>query len=83
MFNEKSGKWIKVFKLYTQIMFFLFLAAGVALSIVVWVNWGSFLEGIACWAGGAFLAFTQLIANMLIIQLLNNVQTIREKLEEK
>ena len=90
MFDERSSKWIKIYKTITVVLFWLFAGLGVLgglgdatgefmdagmggdddglLDFLVWVILG----------GG--LAFIQLTANMLIIQLLDNVQAIRQAL---
>ena len=83
MFNEKDGKWIGYYKTYTIVMFWLYAAAAVVVCILGWteVFWwtaSAFLDGLICLAGGLLIAFGQLVVNMLIIQFLNNVQTIRE-----
>ena len=90
MFDEKNSRWIKIYKKITIITFFAFIIFGVIAGIgdvtsefldfdlggdtffdvIVWV--------LACGAVG----FIQLTFNMLVIQLLNNVQIIREKAEK-
>lgn len=90
MFDEKSCKWIHFYKVITIVTFFAFIVFGIIAGIgdascefldkdlggdtffdfVIWVL-----------AGGA-VGFIQLAFNMLVIQLLNNVQIIREKLEK-
>lgn len=91
MFNEKSGKWIKIYKGITVALFFVFIVFGMVAGIgdascsffdidlggdiglfdfLIWVVLGS------------FVGYVQLVFNMLIIQLLNNVQIIREKNEK-
>ncbi len=90
MFNEKSTKWIKTLKTFTIVMFFVFLLAALVLSIISWSgaellfdDAAAFFEGLIFLGIGAFVAISQLVINMLIIQLLNNVQIIREKIENK
>ena len=86
-FDEKSDKWIKALKVYTIVLFYLYITAGVVCCIGTWVDWWiyitdiPFLNGIICLAAGFFLAFFQLCFKMLIIQLLNNIQIIRKKAE--
>lgn len=86
MFDEREGKWINIFKKYTQVMFWLCIVAAVYMCLVGWAGslWWTgvdFLDGIICLAGGVFIAFAQLVVNVLIIQFLNNVQVMREKVE--
>lgn len=81
LFDEKSGRWIKNLKAFTMLMFWLYIAAGVILFLAE-VSESAGI-GLVCLLVGVLLAFVQLVLNMLIIQLLNNVQTIREKLEQK
>lgn len=88
MFNENDGKWIGYYKTYTIVMFWLYAAAAVVMCILGWteVFWwtaSAFLDGLICLAGGLLLGFVQLVCNMLIIQLLNNVQTIRETITSR
>lgn len=90
MFDERSDKWIKIFKGYTVVMFWLYMIAGIVLGILCLsgelelIDRGS--EGaevvgfIICLVGGFFLAYAKLVVNMLIIQFLNNVQIIRKKM---
>ncbi|MBO5122357.1 MAG: hypothetical protein J6J01_05255 [Oscillospiraceae bacterium] len=87
MFNEKSNQWIKIFKGYTKVMFWICIVVAVVLCILGWCDWfwltGSvFIDGLILLACGVFAAFVQLVVNMLIIQYLNNVQVIREKVEK-
>ncbi len=90
MFNEKSTKWIKILKAFTIVVFFVFLLTSIVLCIISWTGAEllfddavAFLEGLVFLAAGTILAFSQLVINMLIIQLLNNVQIIREGIENK
>lgn len=87
MFNEKSSKWIGFFKCYTIVMFWLCIVADVIMCFVGWsgVLWwteSDFIDGLICLIGGVFVTFVQLVLNMLIIQLLNNIQIIRENIEK-
>ena len=86
-FNERSSIWTKIFKVYTIVMFWLFVIAGFILCCLGWderfiITDSSFLDGIIVFGCGCFLAFTQAVVNMLILQLLNNIQLIREKIEK-
>lgn len=78
MFDETSGTWIKIYKVVTHIVFWLFMVGGVY----------TFIRGFSTYAAMSFYGigialggFIYLATNMLIIQFLNNVQTIRETLE--
>ena len=86
MFDERSGKWIKILKGHAQVMFWLYMLAGVIMCFVGWsgeLDWvdEGFLDGVICLAGCALVAYAQLVVKMLVIQFLNNVQIIREKVE--
>ena len=86
-FNERSSIWIKIFRVYTIVMFWLFLIAGFILCYLSWnehflITDSYILDGIILLGCGCFLAFTQAVANMLILQLLSNIQLIREKIEK-
>ncbi len=97
MFNEKSGKWIRIFKIYTKVMFWLCISVAVVCCLSRWADgiWNitarwypgfwytgeSVIDGLICLVGGGILAFAQLVVNMLILQYLNNIQIIREKVE--
>lgn len=82
LFDERSGRWIKILKVFTQVMFWLYIAAGAILFLVSLAE-DTVEIGFVFLLGGVLVAFVQLVVNMLVIQLLNNVQVIREKLEEK
>ena len=86
-FDEKSSKWIQWYKNITIVLFWIYMLAAFITGCAAWADnlWitdDPFLDGLICLAGGCVVAFVQLVVNMLIIQLLNNVQSIREKLEE-
>ena len=85
MFNEKGNRWLKLFKIYTIVMFWIYVAGAVVMCICGWsdVLWwiSPFLDGIICLTGGSLVAAAHLISNMLIMQFLNNVQIIRERVE--
>ena len=87
MFDEKSEKWIRIFKRYTQVLFWLLIAAAV---ICCFMGWGErieivflpFLDGIILLVLGVFAACAQLVVNMMFINHLNNIQMIRERIEK-
>lgn len=92
MFDERSEKWIRIYRGITIVIFWICVVGGVLggigdatsgfldfglggdddgiLDLMVWVLG---IGGYGC---------VQLVVNMLIIQLLNNVQIIREKVEK-
>lgn len=83
MFNENDGKWIGYYKTYTIVMFWLYVVATIVMCIldwtwVIWIIDGGFLDTLIILVSGFLVAGGHLIGNMLIIQLLNNIQTIRE-----
>ena len=90
MFDEKNGKWIKIYKKITVVLFWLFVALGVFAFFDNWLGgeffnsnyFGYFLDGILLLAVFICVGYVQLVSNMLIIQFLNNVQIIREKIEK-
>ncbi len=86
MFNEKSSIWIKIYKTITLIIFWLYVLAGVVMFFMgldgsLWWIDGGIIDGIIGLAGSFIAGYITLVVNMLIIQFLNNVQLIREKLE--
>ena len=86
MFNEKSSIWIKIYKTITLIIFWLYVLAGVVMFLMgldgsLWWIDGGIIDGIIGLAGSFIAGYITLVVNMLIIQFLNNVQLIREKLE--
>lgn len=91
MFNEKSARWIRIYKVLTLIAFWIFIVFGLVAGIGDYscefldidIGGDTFFDVILWVVIGAIVAFCQLVANMLIIQLLNNVQIIREKIENK
>ena len=86
MFDEKSPKWIRIYTSYTKVLFWLYIIAGAMMCLAGWsgeldlIDEG-FIDGLVGMAGFGLIAFVHLTVNMLIIQFLNNVQLIREKLE--
>lgn len=91
MFNEKSGMWIKIYKIIAIVLFFAIATFGFIAGIgdasagILDIGMGGdddgFLDFFVWTVLGGFVGFGQLVFNMLVIQLLNNVQTIRIKLE--
>ena len=93
MFDEKSTKWIKIYKGIVVAIFWIFVVGGVIGGIgdcsseFLDLGLGGDDDGILdllVWVVGlGGIGFIQLVTNMLVIQLLNNVQIIREKIERQ
>ena len=82
MFDEKSEKWIQIYKYVTIALFFICIAIGILLGLLPFYITGSFFLDLVLWAViGAIVGYIQLTANMLLIQFFNNVQIIREHVE--
>ena len=84
MFDETSGTWIKIYKVVTIVLFWLFMVGAVIAGIMSIANArydSDVIYGIITAIGIALVGFIQLVTNMLVVQFLNNVQTIRETLE--
>ena len=92
MFDEKSSRWIRIYRGVTIAIFFVFAAfgliAGIGDASAEFMDIGiggdddGFLDFIVWLIIGGGIGFIQLVVNMLVIQLLNNVQIIRENLEK-
>ena len=90
-FDPKSRLWIELYRLMTVvasclIILFGFIAGiGDATCEFLDLDLGGdgILDFFVWFFASCIISFVQLIANMLLIQLLNNVQLIREKLEAK
>lgn len=87
-FNEKSDIWIRKLKHWTIIIFYLELIGFVVLGISDATNKFTVLgsefgySAFAVWTFiGLLLAFLTKTINMLVLQFLNNINTIREKIE--
>jgi hypothetical protein len=89
MFNENRTCWKKIFKVFVIISFFIFVTAGLALGIcdydaAIDIIYDDTILDILVWtAAGAFLGFGNLVVGMLILNIANNAEIIRTKLEEK
>ena len=87
MFDETNDKWIKIYKAITIILFFgilLFsLVAGIGDATDNFLDIldidGVFFDFIVWILVGAVVGTIHLVVNMLLIQLFNNIQIIREK----
>lgn len=88
VFNEKSDMCLKIYKGYTKIMFgllivFAFILAFKGYNCDIDITNSYMLDAFILFIVGIFAACAHLVVNMLIIQFLNNVKIIREKIEEK
>ena len=91
MFDERSEKWIRIYKGFAIAFFWIYVVAGLFAFIEnQWIGdifdiyiGGYFLGSVLLLFAGFAIGYAQLAANMLIIQLLNNVQTIRETLSKQ
>ena len=93
VFNVNSSKWIKQYWVITVAAFFIIIIFGFIAGIGdatdnffdydITGSYNDFLDFLIWFIGGILIGYIQLVANMLIIQFLNNVQTIREKTENK
>lgn len=85
-FDEKSSKWIRSLKAYVICLFFICIIYGLVFGIVdacTEVVIESPVLALLVWPfAGCILAFTILIPGMLLINALNNLQVIREKVEQ-
>ena len=87
MFDEKSTKWIKLYKMFIIVSFWVLLLGGVLLGIldcacVIDVIYEDGIDVVVWSLAGATIAFWELLCGMLILSFLNNVQIIREKIEK-
>ncbi len=97
MFNEKSNVWIQIYKGITIAQFIVSVLSGMIIGALeasrLWYMNTSLLFFLRERGGiinffvwiilGFVIGFVPLVVNMLIIQFLNNVQLIREKVEKK
>ncbi|MBQ9993386.1 MAG: hypothetical protein IJP17_01575 [Clostridia bacterium] len=82
MFDENSNVWIRIYKGVAIFSFCLLTLTGIIIGgISTAESEIPFISFILYTLGGAFFGFVQLVCNMLIINLLNNVQVIRESIE--
>jgi len=84
--ERKNRIWITIFGKMAGIVTAIFVIASVILCIVAWceeiyITDSPFLDGLIFLVGGFFVAFGHFVCSMLIVQFLDNVQTIREKLD--
>lgn len=88
MFNEKSSVWIRIYKILVIVSTVLMAIGGLVWSIGAATHYGYYYG--TYFEFGEFLIFVLIVAvlalfnltgGMLIVNFLNNVQLIREKLE--
>lgn len=90
-FDERSPRWIRIYRGITIALFFIFAIGGFIFGIVDALGE---ITPLAChlenlfWAFlfwtviGVLVGYIQLVCNMLIIQLLDNVNAIRTMMEK-
>ena len=91
IFNEKNKIWIQIYKIVAVALFFVFVLFGLIAGIGDFTSefldldlGGDTIFDILVWLiVSSIFGFIQLVCNMLIIQLLNNVQLIREAIDKK
>lgn len=81
MFNERSDRWLSIFKGIIVFMFWANILAGLILGFAFAgdMGFGGFLLFLV---SGAAAAFLTLVIDMLVLQFLSNVQFIRQRMEE-
>ena len=88
LLDEKNPIWIKIFKILVIVTAAVILVGGIILSLVTTTSKHDgvvsfdFLIFILCFVGSCVAAFTELVSGMLIVNYLNNVQTICKKVSE-
>lgn len=90
MFNERSDKWIKIYKVMTIILFFGILlfsfvagigdASGGIMNIGLGGNDNGSLDFFVWILIGTVTGTIHLVFNMLLIQFFSNIQMIRERI---
>ncbi len=81
MFDEKNNVWIKIAKVITIIVFASLIIIGIW-QLIDKRLWSDFVDRILLPCSWFVIAFLQLSISMLSLNLVSNVQTTREKLEE-
>lgn len=85
LLDEKNPIWIKIFKILVIVTAAIILVGGIILSLVTTISKHdgvvsfNFLIFILCFVVSCIAAFAELISGMLIVNFLNNVQTICQK----
>lgn len=81
LFDEKNGIWIKIYKALTIILFIIIVIGSIVYAIED--SPGGFFGGLIVVVAGVAVGLVVMAGNMLIIQLLTNIQIIREKIEKQ
>ena len=87
MFNENFSCWRNIFKVFIIITFFMYAVGGFILGLCDYdasidIIYDDTILDILTWtAAGAFLGAYHLVAGMLILNIVNNVQIINKKFE--
>ena len=88
-FDEKSNKWILTFKSWVKLIFWLEIIASVIFGFLdgiaeEFIGYELGVLAIPIWILiGISVAFFNKTVNMLILQFLSNINTIRENLDKK
>lgn len=61
LFDETSGRWIKILKWMTIVLFYLLILAGFIVGIVQAADYGDFAQFLLLFFSGTVLAFAQLL----------------------
>ena len=80
MFNEKSGIWIKIYKVAIIVLLFVCIIGG---FIIGSTTHSIGLAYLGCVRGGVGMGFIQYVLGMILINFLSNVQSIREHIEKR
>lgn len=88
MFDERSPRWINIYRGVTVAFLFVFSVAGLAFGLVDEIKLVTPVSeiptsAIFLWTiSGVLVGYIQLAGNMLVIQLLEGVNAIREMTEK-
>lgn len=80
MLNEKSGTWIRLYKVFIVILFILCFAGGFYLGSFLGLNGFNYF---CCVLLGIFIGCLQWNLNMLFLNFISNLQTLRQMAEKK
>ena len=89
MFDEKSSRWIRIYRLVAITVSWIFVISGLVSAYCCWYFDGIFGIGdswfviVSLAICGFVVGYIHLVINMLVIQFLNNVQIIRQKIEKE
>lgn len=88
MFDEKSDKWIRIYKHWSLTCFAILILGGIIFGILdltatVDILYDDNILDLLLWTIlGIVFGFSQLVYSMLIINFLNNVQIIRVEIDK-